>query len=138
MSNINSLFAIGSSGAESNTLSPIRQFPLESVGQIQPKQTLETFKLPKPIEVTSHNIERSSQAGSSAETWGHMVQQMVKDVNSAQKNAGHKVRDVLSGGPTTVHEAMIASQKSGVAFQVLAEVRNKALETYKEIMRIQV
>ncbi|MEM9444108.1 MAG: flagellar hook-basal body complex protein FliE [Verrucomicrobiota bacterium] len=134
MNDINSFFPIeGSQGVGASRLSPSRQFPIESSGN----PSIKAFELPKPIE-KAHSLDSARGVSNEPETWGHMVQQMVKDVNQAQKNAGYKIRDVLSGGSTTVHEAMIASQKSGVAFRVLAEVRNKALETYKEIIKIQV
>lgn len=70
--------------------------------------------------------------------WGHMAQQMVRDVNEKQQVAGHLVRDVLAGGPTPVHEALIASEEASVSFQVLTEMRNKMLEAYQEVMRMQV
>lgn len=83
-------------------------------------------------------LEPSSNISGGSSTWGHLVQEMVREVNEKQSAAGEKVRDVLSGGPTEVHDALIAVQESGVSFQMLAEIRNKFLESYQEIMRMQV
>lgn len=71
-------------------------------------------------------------------TFGHLAQQMIRDVNEKQQVAGHLVRDVLAGGPTPVHEALIASEEASVSFQVLSEVRNKVVEAYQEVMRMSV
>jgi flagellar hook-basal body complex protein FliE len=71
-------------------------------------------------------------------TWGHMVQQMVMDVNSKQKSAAEQVSDVLRGGPTPVHQAMIASEEAGLSFEMLNEMRNKLVDAYQQVMQMQV
>ena len=76
--------------------------------------------------------------GSSPSTWGHMVQQMVMDVNNQQAGANTMVNDVLKGGPTPVHQAMIASEEASLSFEFLTEVRNKVLDAYNQIMQMQV
>lgn len=71
-------------------------------------------------------------------TWGHLVQSAVRDVAARQAAAGELVRDVLAGGATPPHQAIIALEEASVSFQMLAEMRNKLVESYQEIMRMQV
>jgi flagellar hook-basal body complex protein FliE len=71
-------------------------------------------------------------------TWGHMMQQMVLDVNSKQQNATSLVTDVLKGGPTPVHEAMVATEEASLSFEFLAEMRNKVVDAYQQVMQMQV
>jgi flagellar hook-basal body complex protein FliE len=71
-------------------------------------------------------------------TWGHMMQQMVLDVNSKQQTAAQKVTDVLKGGPTPVHDAMVASEEASLSFEFLAEMRNKVVDAYQQVMQMQV
>jgi flagellar hook-basal body complex protein FliE len=71
-------------------------------------------------------------------TWGHMVQQMVMDVNAKQTTAAQKVSDVLQGGPTPVHDAMVASEEASLSFQFLGEMRNKIVDAYQQVMQMQV
>jgi flagellar hook-basal body complex protein FliE len=71
-------------------------------------------------------------------TWGHMVQQMVMEVNSKQQTAAQKVSDVLQGGPTPVHEAMVATEEASLSFEFLAEMRNKVVDAYQQVMQMQV
>lgn len=110
-----------------------------------------SFKLPEaPQHLTSLPGESSPTSSASAlnvgangqvdppTSFANMMRRMVLDVNASQQVAGEKMRDVLAGGPTTVHEAMIAGQESSVRFQLLSEVRNKVIESYKEVMRMQV
>ena len=44
----------------------------------------------------------------------------------------------VSGRVTEVHDVMIAAEEAQLAFELLLEVRNKLLESYQEIMRMQV
>ena len=67
-----------------------------------------------------------------------MVQQMVMDVNNKQASASSMVNDVLKGGPTPVHQAMIATEEASLSFEFLAEVRNKVLDAYNSVMQMQV
>jgi flagellar hook-basal body complex protein FliE len=71
-------------------------------------------------------------------TWGHMAQQMVLDVNSKQQTAAQMVSDVLKGGPTPVHEAMVATEEASLSFEFLAEMRNKVVDAYQQVMQMQV
>jgi flagellar hook-basal body complex protein FliE len=71
-------------------------------------------------------------------SWGQMAHRVVENVNQQQVTAGEKVLDTLRGGPTPVHEAMIAVEEANLSFMVLSEMRNKVIETYQEMMRMQV
>jgi flagellar hook-basal body complex protein FliE len=106
--------------------------PLEN--QIQPLQNqLQLMQIP---QVSTPAASIGSAGGAS--TWGHLVQQMVMDVNSKQQTAAQKVSDVLQGGPTPVHEAMAATEEASLSFEFLAEMRNKVVEAYQQVMQMQV
>ncbi|GEM_PF-185510 len=99
-----------------------------------------TFELPKPIQASvqspvAGSAELSSRSFQPA-TFGHLMHQMVSEVNQKQVVAGEKVRDVLMG-KAPVHEAMIAMEESNVSMTLLTEARNKFVEAYQEIMRMQ-
>jgi flagellar hook-basal body complex protein FliE len=99
------------------------------------------FQPPKNVEfqtAQSPSAPLSSLGVNEPTTFGHLMQQTVRDVNQVQQVAGEKVRDVLQGGKTPIHEAMIAVEESSVAFTMLTEMRNKLLESYQEVMRIPV
>jgi flagellar hook-basal body complex protein FliE len=77
-------------------------------------------------------------SGGSPSTWGHMVQQMVMDVNNQQAGANAMVTDVLKGGPTPVHQAMVATEEASLSFEFLAQMRNKVVDAYNQVMQMQV
>jgi flagellar hook-basal body complex protein FliE len=106
------------------------------VGQSSP--VTESFNsLLQPLQSAPAAAPAASSSASPA-TWGHMVQQMVMDVNTKQHNATAMVTDVLKGGPTPVHQAMIASEEASLSFEFLAEMRNKVIDAYNQVMQMQV
>jgi flagellar hook-basal body complex protein FliE len=96
------------------------------------------FRIPAPVQHVTRPVGGLMAEPIRPTTFGHLMQSMIRDVNSSQTVAADKVRDVLAGGKTTVHEAMVASEEARVSFRVLQEVRNKLLESYQEVMRMQV
>ena len=71
-------------------------------------------------------------------SFGDVLNQFVSEVNDKQIASGQAGNDLLSGKDIPLHQAMIAMQEAGVAFQLMVEVRNKLLEGYQELMRMQV
>ncbi len=62
----------------------------------------------------------------------------IKDVNTLQNEAGKAVEQMITGEATDLHQVMIAAEKAKTSFDLLMEVRNKAIDTYRELMRLQV
>jgi flagellar hook-basal body complex protein FliE len=77
-------------------------------------------------------VEKSKQEG-----FGDLLKEMVGDVNELQHAAGDKQKQFMRGEITDVHEIMIAAEEASVAFSLLMEIRNKLLDAYREIMRMQ-
>lgn len=61
----------------------------------------------------------------------------LEKVNADQLNAESMDAALVLGETDNIHEVMIASQKAELSLSFAVEVRNKILESYKEIMRIQ-
>lgn len=71
-------------------------------------------------------------------SFGDVLGKMVEEVNTKQMTAGQAVRDLQSGQNVSLHQAMIAMEEASVSFQLMVEVRNKLLESYQELMRMQI
>ncbi|WP_273716684.1 flagellar hook-basal body complex protein FliE [Alkalihalobacillus pseudalcaliphilus] len=65
-------------------------------------------------------------------------QDALNNVNQLQQDSQHKTQLLVTGQIDDLHEVMIAGQKASVALQATVEVRNKVVEAYQEIMRMQV
>jgi flagellar hook-basal body complex protein FliE len=61
----------------------------------------------------------------------------VEDVNSTQNTAANAIHSLQSGGNVSLHQAVLAMEEANVSFQLMVEVRNRLLESYQEIMRMQ-
>lgn len=75
---------------------------------------------------------------SSGATFGDFLQNMVKEANSSQVLADRKLEEVAAGRNKDLHGAVMQMEKADVQFRLLTQVRNKVIEAYREIMRMQV
>ena len=67
----------------------------------------------------------------------NLLGNMVNEVSQKQAAASDAVTGLLSGQNVSLHQAMISMEEANVSFQLMVEVRNKLLESYQELMRMQ-
>ena len=72
------------------------------------------------------------------DVFGQLLRQFVSEVNAHQQAAAETVRALQRGEPIPLHQAVIAMEEASVSFQLMVEVRNKLLEAYQELMRLQI
>ena len=70
--------------------------------------------------------------------FGDIFKNALKEVSAAQNVSDKKTEQLLTGEVQDVHEVMIASQKASLSLQMTMQVRNKVVEAYQEVMRMQV
>jgi flagellar hook-basal body complex protein FliE len=70
--------------------------------------------------------------------FGDVLKQAVTEINQLQNSADKAITGVQLGQSGSIHEAMIALEKADISFRAMMQVRNKILEAYQEIMRMQV
>lgn len=105
---------------------------LGSLGKTIPASELEKLT---PGIAPSTSVQSPSAAGTD---FSSTLGQMVNEVNSKQVAAGDAVNGLLTGGNVSLHQAMIAMEEANVSLQLMIQVRNKLLESYQELMRMQV
>jgi len=66
------------------------------------------------------------------------LKEFVSDVNVLQNQAQEANDKMIVGDPIDVHEVMIAAEKAKTSFELLMELRNKTIEAYRELIRMQV
>lgn len=81
---------------------------------------------------------KEAQPASIAADAGKFFNELVSKVNDLQAQADGAVQQLATGDSKGLHEVMIAMEKSSISFQFLTQVRNKAIEAYNEMMRMQV
>jgi flagellar hook-basal body complex protein FliE len=76
--------------------------------------------------------------GARGPSFGAVLAESLAQVNSLQQEADQAIRDLAAGGPISLHETMIALDKADLSFRLMMQVRNKIVEAYQEVLRMQV
>lgn len=87
---------------------------------------------------TSENRSVTKDSGISGESFADSLKQAVHSVDSLQKDADVKMQELATGKSQNIHETMIAAEKADIALKLMVQVRNKIIDAYQEIMRMQV
>jgi flagellar hook-basal body complex protein FliE len=75
----------------------------------------------------------------SGDDLGASFTKALSDARGLEQNASQAAEKFASGDPTMgIHEVMIASEKANIALRYATTLKNKALESYKELMNTQV
>jgi len=70
--------------------------------------------------------------------FGNVFTDFVKQVNNSQINADKVASDFITGkGNVEIHDVMISSEEAKTSLQLLTEIRNKAVDMFKELSRLQ-
>lgn len=62
----------------------------------------------------------------------------VKSINSSIKESDKASLDMAAGKPVNLHETMLKVTQAELAFNLAVQMRNKVVEAYQEVMRMQV
>ena len=73
-----------------------------------------------------------------SESFADTIKDFIQDVNSTQLDAKELQQSFIKGEPVDLHNVMIAAEKAKTSFQLLLEIRNKFLDMYQQINRMQV
>ncbi|HYX06043.1 MAG TPA: flagellar hook-basal body complex protein FliE [Bacteroidales bacterium] len=102
---------------------------IEAIGNsgiIQQKSGIELS--PEPRELKGKNTQSFSDVLSNA----------IHNVDGTIRESHHKVEQFLAGETDNVHDVMIAMQRAKMSFDLMVEVRNKAIQAYQEISNMQI
>lgn len=72
------------------------------------------------------------------DNFGQLLMDALKEVNAAQINARDMQAAYMAGRNVELHDLQIALERASVAMQLTMQVRNKLLEAYQEIQRMQI
>jgi len=82
--------------------------------------------------------QAAGQSQELAEDFGRALDRAVQAVDQSQKAADGAIQDLAVGRTSRLHETMMAVEEAELSLKMLLQVRNKALEAYREIMRMQI
>ncbi|MTI69488.1 MAG: flagellar hook-basal body complex protein FliE [Firmicutes bacterium] len=70
--------------------------------------------------------------------FGDVLKEKLEGVNKLQIKADKANRDLITGEAQDIHSVMIATEEAKLALEMTVQVRNKVIEAYKEINRMQI
>jgi flagellar hook-basal body complex protein FliE len=116
--------------------------PQATAGVNNPAQDATLARTISPAEMQSLEAGvPTTQSANSAQpvySFQNLLGDFVNDVSNKQTAAGDAVNGLLSGKNVSLHQAVISMEEASVSFQMMVEVRNKLLDSYQELMRMQV
>ncbi|MDK2985127.1 MAG: flagellar hook-basal body complex protein FliE [Clostridia bacterium] len=94
------------------------------------------FYLPNKIQnkKTENHLNQNKKTAS----FNEILQEKLSEVNSLQQKADKLTESFLAGEPVELHKVMLAMEKADLALQLTVQVRNKLIEAYQEISRMQI
>nr|WP_235849082.1 MULTISPECIES: flagellar hook-basal body complex protein FliE [Bacillaceae] len=75
------------------------------------------------------------EAQTSFKNW---LNEAITNVNQSQVNSQKMTEKVVRGENVDLHDVMITAQQASITLQTTVEIRNKVIEAYQEVMRMQV
>lgn len=71
-------------------------------------------------------------------SFASVLKESLNQVNEAQNQSDVMTEKLAKGENVDLHQVMIASQKASITMSATLEIRNKVIEAYQEVMRMQV
>ncbi len=100
---------------------------MNSVADITMNSYLEGLSQPK-----------TSPTQQMGDKFGETLKTFMVEVNQAQVSADRAAEQIAAGETKNLHGAMIKLEEADISLRLMVQVRNKAVEAYQEIMRMQV
>ncbi|MDE3106330.1 MAG: flagellar hook-basal body complex protein FliE [Acidobacteriota bacterium] len=79
----------------------------------------------------------TDSTGNGAVPFEGLMRSIVAQTNALDKQATAAVTGVMSGSGVDIHDAMIATQKADMSFELALQVRNKAVAAYQQMINMQ-
>jgi flagellar hook-basal body complex protein FliE len=83
-------------------------------------------------------IESRLGGAGTAHAFGAWLARELGQVNQRMQALDKQVQDLALGKASNLHDVMIALEETKLSFQLMVQVRNRALEAYQDILRMQV
>lgn len=92
----------------------------------------------QPQKITDTIQPKNMSAAEVSDQFGKFLNDAMADLNAQQITVDNLNNGFVKGEISDVHQLMIASQKASLGLELTVQVRNKVIEAYQEIMRMQV
>lgn len=90
-------------------------------------------------KIAGPSVGSSSQAGkANGDGFGDLLTGFVKDANQKQATADNAIADFADGRDDNIQNVVVSMAKADLSFRLVMEIRDKLVDSYHEVMRMQV
>ncbi|MBI2687128.1 MAG: flagellar hook-basal body complex protein FliE [Acidobacteria bacterium] len=82
-------------------------------------------------------IKKPSAAPEKGAAFGDIFQEAVGQVEQYRVHAEGAANRFMNGETEEIHQVILAGQRAEIAFETFLQVRNKVVQAYQEVMRMQ-
>ena len=98
---------------------------MSGIDKVASQSTAELFK------------QKNNQTSENSSNFADSLKSALDDVNELQQKGDEAMADLATGDVKDLHQAAIAIGKAETSMKLMLEIRNKALNAYKELSRTQ-
>jgi len=92
---------------------------------------------PQPLELQT-TINNTPAKEKNSVSFAEILKNQFEQVNQLQKEADELTNQFLVAEVEDLHQVLIAAEKANLALQMTVQIRNKLVEAYQEISRMQI
>ena len=83
-------------------------------------------------------VQNRAEGASEGSSFAQLMADKLGEANLQQHQAEQQVQKLVTGEADNVQDVVLSVAKADLSFRMLVEIRNKLIESYQEIMRMQV
>ncbi len=99
---------------------------------------MKTLPLAQVQKAGIEQLRQTTESAAPGTGFAEVLKDSIQSVNQQMSEAGKMREGLIAGEHANIHETMIALEASGVSFKMMTKVQQKAIDAYKEIMRMSV
>lgn len=84
------------------------------------------------------DLNKATQTNEAGKSFADTLTEAIGQVNEIQKESDVKAQELATGKTDDIAGVMLAAEKADIALRTMVQVRNKIIDAYQEIMRMQV
>lgn len=104
-------------------------------GGVQGPSSTRIENIAREQGISAESVGASKDAST---TFMGILEKSLQNVNTMQNQADHAVKELVAGRSKNIHETLLAVERADSSLKLMMQVRNKILDAYREIMRMQV
>ena len=95
--------------------------------------TIASGTSPLPLQPADTNPVETAKSD-----FGNIIKDTIAQTVTAEQQSEQAIEGLASGQAKNLHEVMISVEKADISLKMLVQFRNKALQAYEEMMRLQI